>query len=107
VNVAVIAIEGERARAALAKASEEIKKSEAELRSIIDARPQLSVSLGPTEQHRQGERRIDLATERLTNHPARPGVQNHCEVDEAGGDANVRDIADPGLIGARRLAVTG
>ena len=45
-HVAVIAIEGERARAALAKAAEEIKKSEAELRTIIDAIPQLIIALG-------------------------------------------------------------
>jgi PAS domain S-box-containing protein len=45
-DVAVIAIEGERARTALAKASEEIKKSEAELRTIVDAIPQLIVALG-------------------------------------------------------------
>ena len=45
-HVAVIAIEGERARTALEKASEEIKKSEAELRTIIDAIPQLIVALG-------------------------------------------------------------
>jgi formate hydrogenlyase transcriptional activator len=45
-HVAVIAIEGERARTALEKASEEIKKSEAELRTIIDAIPQLIVVLG-------------------------------------------------------------
>jgi formate hydrogenlyase transcriptional activator len=45
-HVAVIAIEGERTRTALAKASEEIKKSEAELRTIIDAIPQLIVALG-------------------------------------------------------------
>ena len=36
-RVAVIAIEGERARIALEMASEEIKRSEAELRTIIDA----------------------------------------------------------------------
>ena len=46
-NVAVIAIEGERARAAIAKAAEEIKKSEAELRTIIDAIPQLITALTP------------------------------------------------------------
>jgi formate hydrogenlyase transcriptional activator len=46
-HVAVIAIEGERARAALAKAVEEIKKSEAQLRTIIDAIPQLVTALGP------------------------------------------------------------
>jgi formate hydrogenlyase transcriptional activator len=45
-HIAVIAIEGERARAALEKASEEIEKSEAELRTIIDAIPQLIVALG-------------------------------------------------------------
>jgi formate hydrogenlyase transcriptional activator len=45
-HVAVIAIEGERSRIALQKASEEIKKSEAELRTIIDAIPQLIVALG-------------------------------------------------------------
>jgi PAS domain S-box-containing protein len=46
-HVAVIAIEGERAQAALAKAVEEIKKSEAQLRTIIDAIPQLVTALGP------------------------------------------------------------
>src|SRR6202035_250469 len=46
-HIAIIAIEGERARTALAKASEEIKKSEAELRTIIDAIPQLITVFGP------------------------------------------------------------
>jgi len=46
-HVAVIAIEGERARTALEKASEEIRKSEAELRRIIDAIPQLITVLAP------------------------------------------------------------
>jgi PAS domain S-box-containing protein len=46
-HVAVIAIEGERAQAALAKASEKIKKSEAQLRTIIDAISQLVTALGP------------------------------------------------------------
>jgi PAS domain-containing protein len=46
-HVSVIAIEGERAQSALAKASEEIKKSEAQLRTIIDAMPQLVTAVGP------------------------------------------------------------
>ena len=46
-HIAVIAIEGERARAALEKASEEIRKSEAELRTIPDAIPQLITVFGP------------------------------------------------------------
>jgi len=45
-HVAVIAIEGERARAALAKAVEEIKKSESQFRTIIDAIPQLIIAIG-------------------------------------------------------------
>src|SRR5262249_14238127 len=46
-HVAVIAIEGEQARVARAKAIEEIKKSEAELRTIIDAIPQHVTVLAP------------------------------------------------------------
>jgi PAS domain S-box-containing protein len=45
-HIAVIAIEGERSRAALTKAFDEIARSEAELRTIIDAIPQVIVALG-------------------------------------------------------------
>src|SRR6266851_3875307 len=45
-HIAVIAIEGERSQAALTKAFDEIAKSEAELRTIIDAIPQLIVAIG-------------------------------------------------------------
>jgi PAS domain S-box-containing protein len=45
-HIAVIAIEGERSQAALRRAFEEIAKSEAELRTIIDAIPQLIVAIG-------------------------------------------------------------
>jgi formate hydrogenlyase transcriptional activator len=46
-HIAVIAIEGERAQAALAKAYDEIAKSEAELRTTLDAIPQLIIATGP------------------------------------------------------------
>jgi formate hydrogenlyase transcriptional activator len=46
-HVAVIAIEGERARSALTNAFDRLGKSEAELRTIIDAIPQLIAVLGP------------------------------------------------------------
>jgi formate hydrogenlyase transcriptional activator len=46
-HVAVIAIEGERARAALKKAFDQIAKSEAQLRTIIDAIPQQIAVIGP------------------------------------------------------------
>jgi PAS domain S-box-containing protein len=45
-HIAVIAIEGERSLAALTKAFDEIARSEAELRTIVDAIPQLIVTLG-------------------------------------------------------------
>jgi len=45
-HIAVIAIEGERSQAALTRAFDEIAKSEAELRTIIDAIPQLVVAIG-------------------------------------------------------------
>jgi PAS domain S-box-containing protein len=45
-HIGVIAIEGERSQAALTKAFDEIAKSEAELRIIVDAIPQLIVVIG-------------------------------------------------------------
>jgi PAS domain-containing protein len=45
-HIARIAIERDRAQAALTRAFDEIAKSEAELRTIIDAIPQLIVALG-------------------------------------------------------------
>jgi PAS domain S-box-containing protein len=45
-HIAVIAIEGERSQAALTRAFEEIAKSEAELRTIVDAIPQLVITIG-------------------------------------------------------------
>jgi formate hydrogenlyase transcriptional activator len=45
-HIAIIAIEGERAQVALTRAFDEIAKSEAELRTIIDAIPQLIIAIG-------------------------------------------------------------
>src|SRR5579863_7585014 len=45
-HIAVIAIEGERTQEALRTAFEEIAKSEAELRTILDAIPQLIIAIG-------------------------------------------------------------
>jgi PAS domain S-box-containing protein len=45
-HIAVIAIEGERAQSALTSAFKEIAKSEAELRTILDAIPQLIIAIG-------------------------------------------------------------
>jgi len=45
-HIAVIAIEGERAQTELTRAYDEIAKSEAELRTILDAIPQLITAIG-------------------------------------------------------------
>jgi PAS domain S-box-containing protein len=45
-HIAVIAIEGARSQAALTTAFDEIARSEAELRTIIDAIPQLIIAIG-------------------------------------------------------------
>jgi PAS domain-containing protein len=45
-HIAVIAIEGERSQAALTRAFDEIAKSETELRTIVDAIPQLIIAIG-------------------------------------------------------------
>ena len=42
-----------------------------------------------------------------TRQPPSDHAQNHCEIDEARRDANVRDIADPKLIGAAWVEATG
>src|SRR5947208_1680542 len=55
---AVIAIEGERSRAALQKAFLELKASEQELRRIVDAIPQTIVVLSPNGTPLYGNRTV-------------------------------------------------
>src|SRR5271166_1266529 len=46
-----------------------------------------------------GEARIDGATDRISDHAARPSIEYHRDVDEARGDGNVGDVRHPKLIG--------
>jgi PAS domain S-box-containing protein len=73
-RVAGIAIERERSRSAMTTAFEQIKKSEAELRTIIDAIPQLILAIGadgeylyanPAVQEYTGLTREEVRTERF------------------------------------------
>jgi hypothetical protein len=57
---------------------------------MMDAAGRRPSSLDRGSQRRQGKPRIYLSAERIANHPARPGVQNYRQIDEAGRDANVR-----------------
>jgi len=61
-RIAGIAIERERSRSALTMAFEEIKKSEAELRTIIDAIPQLIVAIGADGEFLYGNQAIQEYT---------------------------------------------
>ena len=57
---------------------------------MMDTAGRWSLRLDCRPQSCQGESCIDLPTKRIANHPARSGVQNHCQVDEAGRNADVR-----------------
>jgi PAS domain S-box-containing protein len=61
-RIAGIAIERERSRSALTMAFDEIKKSEAELRTIIDAIPQLIVAIGADGEFLYGNQAIQEYT---------------------------------------------
>ena len=74
---------------------------------VVDAAVRWLSGFDRCSQRGQCKPRIDLPTERIANHPARPGVQNHCQVDEAGRDTDIREIADPQLIGAGWAEATG
>jgi hypothetical protein len=50
---------------------------------------------------------IDAAAERPADHPARPGVQDHGQKDEAAQDADVGQVGDPQLVRAGRRQVLG
>jgi formate hydrogenlyase transcriptional activator len=61
-RIAGIAIERERSRSALTMAFEKIKKSEAELRTIIDAIPQLIVAVGADGKFLYGNQAVQEYT---------------------------------------------
>jgi formate hydrogenlyase transcriptional activator len=71
-HIAVIAIEGERSQAALTKAYDEIAKSEAELRTILDAIPQLITAIGANGNFLYANQAI-LAYTGLTKEETRSG----------------------------------
>src|SRR6202166_3939169 len=64
-HIAVIAIEGERSQAALTSAFEEIAKSEAELRTILDAIPQLIIAIGTDGNFLYANQAVDRKSTRL------------------------------------------
>jgi archaellin len=60
---------------------------------MMDAAGRLLSRLNRGLQSRQGKSSIDLSAERITI--TRDQASRICEVDEAGRDTNVRDVADP------------
>ena len=58
-------------------------------------------------ERRERELGAHLPADGVADDPARPGIQDHGQIDEAGGDAKVGDVGDPQLIGAARRHVLG
>src|SRR5262249_3631782 len=43
---------------------------------------------------------VGRAADRISNHPARPGVENGSQINEAGADGDVGDVSHPELVRA-------
>jgi hypothetical protein len=54
-------------------------------------------------ERRDRESRIDRSADRATNHAARSGIEDRCQIDEADRDAIVSQLGDPEL--QRHVAV--
>src|SRR5215813_10300211 len=50
---------------------------------------------------------VDRAADRISDHPARPGVENGSQIDEAGADGDVRDVGHPELVRTVHNPVAG
>src|SRR5215510_14772012 len=50
---------------------------------------------------------VDRAANRISDHPARPGVENGSQIDEAGADGDVRDVGHPELVRTVHNPVAG
>ena len=62
--------------------------------SALDCRP----------ERRQRQAGVDASADGIADHAARPGIQDGCQIDEAGGDGDgdVSDVGDPELVRIRR-----
>jgi PAS domain S-box-containing protein len=97
-HIAAIAIEGERSQAALTRALDEIAKSEAELRAIVDAIPQLIIAIEADGTFLYANQAV-LEYTGLTNEEL--GSESLREVFHPGDSERLRDERDAAI--ARRL----
>ena len=49
-------------------------------------------------ERRYGETRIDRSADRIAHDPARPGIEDDRDIDEADSDRDVGDVGDPELV---------
>src|SRR3546814_17744903 len=58
-------------------------------------------------QRRKGQSHVDLAAKRIADHPTRPGIQDHGQIDEPEGNRDVADVGDPQHVRGDRTVVLG
>jgi len=70
---------------------------------MVDAAGGWSPLLDRPGESSDGQARVYRPTDGVADHTARPGIENHCEVDEAGMHRDIGDVGDPELIRAGRI----
>ncbi len=67
---------------------------------MMDAAGRRLTSVNRLPQRCQRQPRVDAPRNRVANHPARPGVEDHCDIDEADRDRHLGQVSDPQLVGS-------
>jgi len=73
---------------------------------VVDAAPRRLPGSGGSLQRCNRQACIDRTADRISDHSARPGVEDGGQVDEAGGDCDLGDVRHPELVRAADDPVT-
>jgi len=65
---------------------------------VVHAARRRSTSTERSLEGRQRQARVDRAADRIPDHPARPGIEDGSQIDEACRDRDVGDVGDPELV---------
>ena len=67
---------------------------------VVHAAQRRSTSTEGGLEGRQRQSGVDRTADRIADHPARPGIEDGGEIDEAGRDRDVGEVGDPERFGA-------